>query len=275
MHPARTSLRPTGSGAARSQAYCEPRKSGAVLEIGSSLREARVGRGLELADVETATKIRARYLAALEDERFDILPGRAYAKAFLCTYARHLGLEEHLLVDEFDARLPPEEPLIVPPSRHRALWVPSPSMLLPLAVGLVFVALLAAGEFGSGTRSPGVIGLSSRPQGHAGQAPSHPAAIAARPRRARSSPKVARVGLTAARGDCWLLVRVDSGAGLVLYENTLTRGHSVSFARPRLWIRLGAPGNVSATLNGRPIESLPRNEHPTNILVSPRGARTV
>ena len=63
--------------------------------------------------------------------------------------------------------------------------------------------------------------------------------------------------------------------GLVLYQNILTRGHRVSFARPRLWIRLGAPGNVSATLNGRPIESLPRNEHPTNILVSPRGARTV
>ena len=275
MHPGPHEFaHPTGSGATRSQAYCEPRKSGAVLEIGSSLREARVDRGLELADVETATKIRARYLAALEDERFDAFPGRAYAKAFLCTYARHLGLKEHLFADEFEARLPPEEPLIVPPSRHRARFrVPSPSMLLLLAVGLVLVALLAAGEFGSGTRSPGVTGLSSRPPGHAGQAPSHPAAIAARPQRARSSPKVARVVLTAARGDCWLLVRVDSEAGLVLYENTLTRGHSASFARPRLWIRLGAPGNVSATLNGRPIEGLPRN--PTNILVSPRGARTV
>jgi hypothetical protein len=69
------------------------------------------------------------------------------------------------------------------------------------------------------------------------------------------------------------MVRVDSEAGLVLYENTLARGRSISFARPRLWIRLGAPGKVSATLNGRPIESLPRDEHPANILVSTRGAR--
>ena len=51
-----------------------------MFQLGSSLREARLRRGLDLADVERATRIRSRYLAALEEERFDVLPGEAYAK---------------------------------------------------------------------------------------------------------------------------------------------------------------------------------------------------
>ena len=132
-----------------------------MLEIGDSLREARVGRGLELADAEASTKIRAKYLVALEEERFDVLPGRAYAKAFLRSYAHFLGLQEQPFVDELDARLSPEEPPVAPLPRGRALWVPSPSVRLLLAAGLLLLALLAAGEFGSGTRSPEVIGLPS------------------------------------------------------------------------------------------------------------------
>src|SRR5207245_1940706 len=52
----------------------EQTEPGAVTEIGTRLREARIGRGLELVDLEAATKIRARYLAALEEEQFDALP---------------------------------------------------------------------------------------------------------------------------------------------------------------------------------------------------------
>ena len=45
-----------------------------MFEIGSSLRQARQHRGLELADAERDTRIRAKYLGALEEERFDVLP---------------------------------------------------------------------------------------------------------------------------------------------------------------------------------------------------------
>jgi len=247
-----------------------------VTEIGTRLREARIGRGLELVDLEASTKIRARYLAALEEERFDALPGTAYAKAFLRTYAQHLGLQAQPLVDDLDARLSPEEPSIAPLSLpvRRSFRVPSPLVLLPLAAGLLLVTLLVAGEFGGGSRSPRVIGPPSRAEGHAG-APAHRAPASGQPRPARLVPKVARVVLTAARGDCWLLVRIDSQTGRVLYENTLSRGRSTSFVGSRLWIRIGAPGSLSATLNGRPIGILPRNDHPTNVLVGPGAARIV
>jgi cytoskeleton protein RodZ len=63
-----------------------------ILGIGERLRNAREARGLSLDDVEAATRIRRRYLEALEDEAFDRLPGPAYVRGFLNAYASHLGL---------------------------------------------------------------------------------------------------------------------------------------------------------------------------------------
>ncbi len=80
-----------------------------MFEIGSSLRGARMRQGLELSEVERETRIRAKYLGALEDERFDVLPGDAYAKGFLRTYADYLGLDAQRFVDEYKTRFAPEE----------------------------------------------------------------------------------------------------------------------------------------------------------------------
>src|SRR6188472_2819457 len=75
-----------------------------MFEIGNSLREARVRQQLELGEVELATKIRARYLRALEEESFDALPAQTYVKGFVRTYADYLGLDGQLYVDEFNVR---------------------------------------------------------------------------------------------------------------------------------------------------------------------------
>ena len=75
-----------------------------MFEIGNSLREARVRRGIDFAQVEVATKIRGKYLRALEDEQFDVLPAETYVKGFLRTYAEYLGLDGQLYVDEFNSR---------------------------------------------------------------------------------------------------------------------------------------------------------------------------
>ena len=78
-----------------------------MFEIGNSLREARLRQGLEFVEVEQATKIRGKYLRALEDEQFDILPGQTYVKGFLRTYADYLGLDGQLYVDEYNSRYIP------------------------------------------------------------------------------------------------------------------------------------------------------------------------
>ena len=64
-----------------------------MFEIGNSLREARLRQTLDFPEVEQATKIRGKYLRALEDEQFDILPGQTYVKGFLRTYSEYLGLD--------------------------------------------------------------------------------------------------------------------------------------------------------------------------------------
>ena len=75
-----------------------------MFEIGNSLREARLRRHIEFADAEHGTKIRGKYLRALEDERFELLPSHTYIKGFLRSYAEYLGLDGQLYVDEYNSR---------------------------------------------------------------------------------------------------------------------------------------------------------------------------
>src|SRR3954447_24789977 len=70
--------------------------------IGETLREARHDAGIELDEVERTIRIRGRYLAALENEEWSVLPGEAYLRGFLHTYGDYLGLDGAELVDEYD-----------------------------------------------------------------------------------------------------------------------------------------------------------------------------
>src|ERR671914_2404398 len=77
--------------------------------IGETLREARMRRRLDISEVEQRTKIRAKYLRALENEDWGTLPGPTYVKTFLRTYAEVLGVDGHLLVEEYRANHEPHE----------------------------------------------------------------------------------------------------------------------------------------------------------------------
>jgi transcriptional regulator with XRE-family HTH domain len=72
--------------------------------IGETLREARMRRRIDMAEVETATKIRAKYLRALENEEWSLLPGTTFVKTFLRTYAEYLELDSRTLVEEYKQR---------------------------------------------------------------------------------------------------------------------------------------------------------------------------
>jgi cytoskeletal protein RodZ len=78
-----------------------------VPEVGNSLREARIRRGLSIKDVEDVTKIRSKYLEALEEDDFEVLPGPTYVKGFLRTYATFLKLNADALVDQYRSQYEP------------------------------------------------------------------------------------------------------------------------------------------------------------------------
>ena len=92
-----------------------------MFEIGNSLREARLRQQLDFPEIEQATKIRAKYLRALEDEQFELLPAQTYVKGFLRSYAEYLGLDGQLYVDEYNSRfvVGEEEPLHALDARPR------------------------------------------------------------------------------------------------------------------------------------------------------------
>src|SRR5260370_27783292 len=79
-----------------------------MAEIGESLREARMRARIDVSEIEAKTKIRAKYLRALENEEWGLLPGPTFVKSFLRTYAQALGLDGRALVEEY--RLHHERP---------------------------------------------------------------------------------------------------------------------------------------------------------------------
>ncbi|MCL6634595.1 MAG: helix-turn-helix domain-containing protein [Peptococcaceae bacterium] len=76
------------------------------MAIGKTLRQARETRTITLEEAECITKIRRKYLEALENEQFHVLPDRAYARCFLSTYSRFLGLNSTNLIRLFDLVCP-------------------------------------------------------------------------------------------------------------------------------------------------------------------------
>ena len=135
-----------------------------MFEIGNSLREARERQGLGYPEIELATKIRAKYIRALEEEDFTAIPGDAYIRGFLRSYADYLGLDGDVYVDEYASRfitswrdeLPPkpERPRI----RHtRGRPLDRRVVLLAIAA-VVIIGLLVFAAFslpGSSTHGPG------------------------------------------------------------------------------------------------------------------------
>ncbi|MFA9271443.1 MAG: helix-turn-helix domain-containing protein, partial [Baekduiaceae bacterium] len=71
-----------------------------MAEIGETLRDARMRARIDISEIEAQTKIRAKYLRAIENEEWDLLPGPTYVKSFLRTYAEALGLDARMLVEE-------------------------------------------------------------------------------------------------------------------------------------------------------------------------------
>ena len=251
-----------------------------MFEIGGSLREARLKRGLTPADVQKAIRIRDRYLQALEDERWELLPGDAYVKGFLRTYADYLGLDGSLYVEEYNSRFshPDEQPHLVPERfARRDVGFGGVGILRPLlAIGAI-VAIVAAvaawqlgGSSGNGQNPPPTtsVGTTTTTQHHQTtqkkQHKTNTTSHAALPSRAT---------LVASRGSSWLWVRSGSASGPTVYEGTLLQGKTlpVNLKKGSVWIRIGDPPMIDVHLGGRIVHGLPTQVG--NVVLTPSGIR--
>jgi hypothetical protein len=213
-----------------------------MFEIGNSLREARLRKELDFPELEQGTKIRAKYLRALEDETFDQLPGPTYVKGFLRTYADYLGLDGQLYVDEYNVRYGTGEEVLErgvrsspaprpgPRSRRRRRKFESNVVWFALVgIAVITALVIAAWRFGGG--------------GHQRLPLSSPANV---------QPRGAGLQVRAVKGDTLLIVRAGSDSGKQLYQGTLAKGKVQRFGtRKGLWVYLGSPENVQMKLHGR------------------------
>jgi cytoskeleton protein RodZ len=247
-----------------------------MFQIGESLREARARRGFTPADVHKAIRIRERYLTALEEERWDMLPGEAYTKGFLRTYSEYLDLDGQLYIDEYNARIArhdEEGPSFVPRASVESRHVQR-RVLVALAGILVVgaaVAGLAAWRLGGTTH--GTPQRSAPPSGGASVAAVAPPVAAAPKTTAPAiSAKPTFTSISAARGRCWLLVRAGGPHGTVLFEGVLEQGQAKRFpVTSRLWLRMGRPSALDITLAGKPVGGLPAS--PSNLVLTRSGAQ--
>jgi cytoskeleton protein RodZ len=212
-----------------------------MFQIGPSLREARTRKGLEIPEVEHATRIRAKYLRALEDESFDVLPSQAYIKGFLRSYADFLDLDGRLFVDEYTSRFALQEEPGTTRSRrirvreqHHRRAERNMVLLTIVAIGVVTALVIAAWNYGGGgTTQPSIPNLSPAATQHA-------------------TSNTAVFTVRAAGGASLLEVRRGWATGKVLYHGTLERGETQRFVSKRLWLNVGSPENLRIKLDGQP-----------------------
>ncbi len=222
--------------------------------IGDTLREARMRQRLDIADVEARTKIRAKYLRALENEEFGMLPGPTFVKTFLRTYGELLGLDPHALIEEYRATYESGDDVehiqsLGPPNlaRDRRRRGPrfGPGSVLLLALVAVVAALVA-------------IGLLSGDEGDGGDQAGDEGTQTERrqpreePRPRRPAPRRVTLRITPLTPT---YVCVDRGEGTpVVYEGTLESART--FRGRRLRVNLGKT-DVRMAKNGRRVALQP------------------
>ena len=254
--------------------------------LGQMLRTRREQLGIGLDQVERDTFIRARQLMAIEEDRFDALPGEAYARGFVRTYADYLKLDPETCVQALNSEQfttadvvhsPTRDPLPRRLRREPRVFDPREARRWPLVAALVVFVL-------SGVVALAVIlgdRNSSSPTAHTQQPPpqtttppasTNPSSGTTTPPPTTTQPT--GVALVTSGGNCWIQVRAGSSTGRLLYQGTVHPGVPLHFSAVPVWMRLGAPEYVRLHVNGKQLAPLTSID-PVDVMVGPGGAQTV
>jgi len=241
--------------------------------IGPTLREARNRRKVELSAVEAATKIRVRYLQAIENEEWDALPGGAYTRGFIRAYASYLGLDGDRLAEDYRRASEPSGGERVP---KRVEPVPTgarrPRSRLSgrLAVVAVFVLLVAV------LIGIGLAGGDGGDEGSTGGAPASRTegeearqGAPAKPAPARSEKVALELIATA---EVWVCL-LDAAEEPLVEGRVLAEGESVGPFRSKSYSLALGNGSVQMTVDGE-AASIEESSSPVGYEVGAGGALT-
>ena len=238
-----------------------------MADIGATLREARMRQRIDISEVESETKIRAKYLRALENEEWDLLPGPTYVKSFLRTYAEALGLDGKLLIEEYklrherlsDVELQPIRPPGAREPRRRRRVGSGRGWAVRAIVVLILGGLSAAGRLANdsssgddaATTTPATTTSKSRTtkSGSSRSRRSSAAASSHSSKRKRSKPKLVRLRLVPT-GPVYVCMK-RAGGETVVNGLILQAGSRQPTYRSRRFRLLLGNSEVRLRINGR------------------------
>ena len=237
--------------------------------IGETLRENRRGAGIELDEVERTIRIRSRYLAALENEDWGVLPGEAYVRGFLHTYGDYLGLDGAALVHEYDQLGPgaePDHPVETPFEPPHAAASGFWRRAVPITLGIVgaLVVLFVVLGITGGSEKKGGGGHRHHHDGKGG------AQTTSTTTTTTSTPTEASVSLQPT-GTVWVCLVDHAGTPLVNGETLSVGDDRGPFKDRDLKLTLGN-GQIRIDLNGRQVP-IPSAAEPIGIDLTPQGAK--
>ena len=242
------------------------------MEIGRILRQVREEKGLTLEQAEEKTKIRRKYIEALENEKYEVLPGPVYVRAFIRTYAKYLDLNGDLLVQELprdlgDARITSEDVEEKKPevqeskmrdilAKRRAVRKTAdketeseiiPSKIrkyLTVAVGAIIIIGLL---WGISYKISGPL-MAEKPNSVEQLKPDNKDKATEHNQEQKNMQKVV-LKLNVTSDKSWMRVKVD---GSTAFEGILEEGQSKNFtANDHMIVRLGNSGAVQVYVNGK------------------------
>jgi cytoskeletal protein RodZ len=225
-----------------------------VFEIGHSLREARERQGLGYPEIELATKIRAKYIRALEEEDFDSIPGDAYTRGFLRTYAEYLGLDGDVYVDEYASRFLMSWRDDPSPRRERPRRIRTRERLIERRAVLLVLAGIAV-----------VTALVFAAWQYSGSSPKTPGKERTQHRHTSPSRWLVLRGI--GRGS-YVEVRRNRASAKVDLQGTVGAGETDRLAGSRFYLLVRRPAGIEIKLNGRAV-ALP-NLHNLCVRVTPQ-----
>lgn len=222
--------------------------------FGNWLRRQREAREISLRDIAERTKIGIRYLEALEEDRFDILPAPVFTKGFLREYARYVGLSADEVINHYLAAHSQEiaeqtdAGRAKAKARERAASSGRWSVLFFVLAAALLLLLLGVFSWKVERRREAPASLASRPPIAAPVAEKAPPPPAAAPVAPQVAPLELNLEFT---GDCWTDRSVDGGSHT---SETRVKGETLRIvAQKSIVISLGNAPGVKATINGIPL----------------------
>jgi cytoskeleton protein RodZ len=244
-----------------------------MTDIGSTLREARMRARIDISEVEARTKIRAKYLRAIENEEFDLLPDPIYAKSFLRTYGDFLGLDSRMLLDEYKQRYEYRDHdtrPIAPRGRDREPHRPRRRVpgWAPVAIAVV-VLLAVLYVVGSATQSGSGNGSAHKPAPTKPTTQAHPAQTRPAP-----PPKPTSVTLKLVPTGTVYVCLVDGAGKKLINEQTYNAGDSVPIQKaPKLLLTLGNNA-MQMKVNGKSVP-VPSSANAIRFLLTPSSVKNI